>query len=162
MRCLLGLHMSRAATANMEAAFKALRKWAELQRRERARLALERMRAAAGESVDGATPTGASDGGASSQTPRASELSGAGDGEALAAPGSAGGRSFELFVSMADYPIPAGATWRSPLEKQVRGGAGNAGEAEVELWAVACWVVMWPGQLCERGEARFQVSRPCP
>eukprot|EP00198_Chlamydomonas_reinhardtii_P000750 XP_001690085.1 predicted protein [Chlamydomonas reinhardtii] len=118
MRCLLGLHMSRAATANMEAAFKALRKWAELQRRERARLALERMRAAAGESVDGATPTGASDGGASSQTPRASELSGAGDGEALAAPGSAGGRSFELFVSMADYPIPAGATWRSPLEKQ--------------------------------------------
>ncbi|GIL80820.1 hypothetical protein Vretifemale_9871, partial [Volvox reticuliferus] len=44
MRCLLGLHLSRANTAHMEIAFKALRKWAELQRAERAREVLKQMR----------------------------------------------------------------------------------------------------------------------
>ncbi|GFR39776.1 hypothetical protein Agub_g261 [Astrephomene gubernaculifera] len=44
MRCLLGLHLSRANTVYLEVAFKALRKWAELQRSERARYALQQMR----------------------------------------------------------------------------------------------------------------------
>lgn len=40
MRCLLGMHLRRQAKAPLELAFRALRKWAELRREERARAVL--------------------------------------------------------------------------------------------------------------------------
>ncbi len=40
MRCLIGLHMSRNSTWHLEVAFKALRKWAQMQHHERAMAAL--------------------------------------------------------------------------------------------------------------------------
>ena len=40
MRCLLGVHMMRNSTWHLEVAFKALRKWAQMQHHERAMAAL--------------------------------------------------------------------------------------------------------------------------
>ncbi len=143
MRCLLGQHLSRINTLSLEVAFKVLRKWAVLQRMERARAALAAVERRLGAGGGGAAAAGAAgvarsmgsttsvssgqhngaseDGGTGcGNTPR---LSHRGEGSVAAAGRSLAGHSglnsstFEMFVSLADFPLPAGGAWRPPYDK---------------------------------------------
>lgn len=184
MRCLLGLHLSRINTVSLEVAFKVLRKWAVLQRMERARAVLAAVErrlgggappipggggggagtgagAAGGVSRSMGSTTSVSSGqqhGASEdgetggqKTPRLShrgEVSVAAAGRSLAGHSGLNSSTFEMFVSLADFPLPAGGAWRPPYDKndlmngtvahvcRLARSDGNTKEQPQNPWAV--------------------------